>query len=46
MLALEGEPDRLLPSGLAGAAGGWSGRAPLMCFSGLGKRGVRENVRL
>ncbi|KAA6423349.1 MAG: hypothetical protein FRX49_06801 [Trebouxia sp. A1-2] len=44
VLALEGEPDRLPSSDLADAAGGWSGRGPLMCLSGLGKRGLRKNV--
>lgn len=46
MLALEGEADRLLPRDLADAAGGCSGKAPLMCFSGLGKRGLRKKVSL
>ena len=46
MLAFEGEPDRLPLSDLADAAGGWAGKAPLMCFSGLGKRGLRRNVSL
>lgn len=45
-LALEGEPDRLMPSNVTVAAGWWTGRAPLTCFSGLGKRGLRKKVAL